>query len=143
VYTQSVPFEIGKAIEHSAGSDLQILATGSMVHPSLEAASALQRLGYSVGVSDFHTIKPLDVDAVLKGARSARALMTVEEHSILGGLGGATAEVLSEAGAGVRLVRHGIRDEYSLIGPPTHLYRHYRLDAEGIQAEAMSLLADA
>ncbi len=67
--------------------------------------------------------------------------MTVEEHNVLGGLGGAVAEVLADAGAGVRLHRHGIRDEYALIGPPTHLYAHYRLDAAGIAAEARAVLA--
>ncbi|WP_223843233.1 transketolase C-terminal domain-containing protein [Amycolatopsis methanolica] len=61
---------------------------------------------------------------------------TVEEHSVLGGLGGAVAEVVAEQGLRARVVRHGLRDEYALIGPPTHLYRHYRLDAEGIARAA-------
>ena len=66
--------------------------------------------------------------------------MTVEEHNVLGGLGGAVAEVLAEAGPAPRFVRHGIQDEYSLIAPPTHLYRHYRLDAAGIEREGEALL---
>jgi transketolase len=134
-------FRLGRAVAHGEGSDLTVLATGSLVHPSLKAATALREQGYSVGVLDVHTVKPLDVDAVLGAARSSRALMTVEEHNVLGGLGGAVAEVLAEAGATTRLHRHGIRDEFALIGPPTQLYRHYRLDAEGIAQEALRLIA--
>ena len=79
-------------------------------------------------------IKPLDVDAVLDAAARSSVIVTVEEHNILGGLGAAVAEVLAEHGSPARLVRHGIKDEYSLIGPPTHLYGHYRLDAPGIES---------
>ena len=86
-----------------------------------------------------HTIKPLDGEAVLTAARSAH-VMTVEEHNIVGGLGAAVAEVMAEEGCAARLHRHGIADTYSLIGPPTHLYAHYRLDAEGIAAQARDVL---
>lgn len=140
VYPAGTTLEVGKAIEHSAGDDLTLIATGSMVHPSLEAAASLNADGYSVGVLDMHTIKPLDQDAVLKAAQRSRQLMTVEEHNTLGGLGGAVAEVITDRGIPVRLHRHGIRDQYSLIGPPTGLYAHYRLDAAGIGAEARELL---
>jgi transketolase len=133
-------FVPGKAIVHGHGADLTILATGTSVHPSLEAAEQLVAQGLDVGVVDVHTVKPLDEAAVLEAAAASRRLMTVEEHNVLGGLGAAVAEVLSEQGAGVPLHRHGIRDEYVLVGPPTHLYRHYRLDADGIAAEARDLL---
>jgi transketolase len=133
-------FELGRAIAHGAGDDLTIFATGSTVHPSLAAAKRLRARGFSVAVLDVHTVKPLDTEAVLATARRSRALMSVEEHNVLGGLGGAIAEVLSDAGSGTRLHRHGIHDEYSLIGPQTHLYRHYRLDAEGIELEALGVL---
>jgi transketolase len=141
VYGADDPFVPGRAIAHGSGADLTIVATGSTVHPALAAADILTSDGYSVGVLDMHTVKPLDGEAVLAAARSSRLLMTVEEHNVLGGLGGAVAEVLAEAGAAARLHRHGIRDEYSLIGPPAHLYAHYRLDADGIAAEARSALA--
>ncbi len=140
VYEDGVELELGRAIEHSAGADLTLLATGSMVHPTLQAAETLRARGYSVGVLDVHTIKPLDAEAALRAARSSPMLMTVEEHNVLGGLGGAVAETLAEAGVGVKLHRHGLRDEFALIGSPTHLYRHYGLDAEGIEREALSLL---
>jgi transketolase len=105
-----------------------------MVHPAVQAVKALRASGLSVGLIDMHTIKPIDRDAVLAAARRSKLLVTVEDHNIVGGLGGAVAEVLAEAGTPARLLRHGIRDEYSLIAPPTHLYRHYRLDAAGIEA---------
>ena len=68
--------------------------------------------------------------------------MTVEEHNVLGGLGGAVAEVLADLGGAPRLVRHGIMDEYSLIAPPTHLYAHYELDAKGIESRALAAIAN-
>ena len=94
-----------------------------------------------MGLIDMATIKPLDRDAVLRAAARSRILMTAEEHNVLGGLGSAVAEVLADEGCGVRLVRHGIHDEYSLIAPPTHLYAHYRLDAPGIEAVAREVMS--
>jgi transketolase len=140
VYPSTAPFEIGKAIEHGTGTDLTIIATGSMVHPALGAASRLNAAGISTGVLDVHTIKPLDEPAVLTAAQRSPVLLTVEEHSTVGGLGGAVAELLAEPPTGTRLVRHGIQDEYALIGPPTHLYHHYGLDKEGIEATAHKAL---
>jgi transketolase len=138
--TGNVDYEIGRAIEHSTGTDLTIIATGSMVHPSLHAAEALCRQGVSVGVIDMHTVKPLDEAAILAAANRSGVILTVEEHNVLGGLGGAVAEVVAAAGLPTRVVRHGINDEYVLIGPPTHLYRYYGLDADGVTAAAQSAL---
>lgn len=134
-------FAIGRAIQHGAGADLTILTTGSSVHPALEAAALLRERGHDVGLLDVHTVKPLDVDAVRRAAAGSRALMTVEEHNVIGGLGGAVAEALADIGAAVPLRRHGLDDTYSLIGPPTHLMRHYRLDGPGIAEVAGELLA--
>jgi transketolase len=132
---------IGRAIEHGAGADLTIIATGSSVHPALEAVVLLRERGHDVGLVDMHTVKPLDVDAVRRAAGRSAALMTVEEHNVIGGLGGAVAEALADIGAAVPLRRHGLEDTYSLIGPPTHLMRHYRLDGPGIAEVAGELLA--
>jgi len=140
VYTRDTPFVLGKAIEHSIGDDLTIIACGLPVHPSLEAARRLNGAGYSVGVIDMHTLKPLDREAVLRAAARSKVLMTAEEHNVLGGLGSAVAEVLADEGCGVRLLRHGIKDEYSLIAPPLRLYAHYKLDADGIESVARSAL---
>ena len=111
---------------------MTIVATGSMVHPSLQAQAALAGEGRHVCVLDMHTIKPLDREAVQRAASTSELIVTVEEHNIVGGLGGAVAEVMAESASRARLIRHGIHDDYSLIGPPSHLYRHYGLDAEGI-----------
>jgi transketolase len=139
IYPDGVEFELGRGIWHARGNDLTLIATGSSVHPTLEAAEQLHQAGISVGVIDMHTIKPLDRDAVLEAARSGR-IMTVEEHNVIGGLGGAVAEVLADAGTPARLYRHGMQDQYSLVGPPTHLYKHYELDADGIARVAERFL---
>ncbi|MDX8533051.1 transketolase C-terminal domain-containing protein [Mesorhizobium sp. VK25A] len=141
VYAKDAPFEFGKAVVHGIGNDITLIACGMAVHSAKLAMEALNGKGHSVGLIDMHTIKPLDREAVMAAARKSRIILTVEEHNILGGLGGAVAEVLAEEGGGARLVRHGIKDEYSLIAPPTHLYRHYKLDAAGVESVAQSLLA--
>ena len=140
VYPRGERFVLGRATVHGAGADLTIIATGSCVHAALEATARLSDAGLSVGMIDMATIKPLDRDAILAAASASERLMTVEEHNVLGGLGSAVSEVLSEAGRPTVLHRHGIRDVFSLIGPPSHLYRHYRLDADGIAAEATELI---
>jgi transketolase len=142
VYEKPAPFEFGKAIVHEEGEDLTIIACGTMVHPALEAVKRLRGVGRSVGFIDMHTIKPLDREAIVAASRRSKCLMTVEEHNVLGGLGGAVAEVLADLGGAPRLVRHGIMDEYSLIAPPTHLYAHYELDAKGIEARALAAIAN-
>lgn len=141
VYSSDTPFTIGKAIEHGIGEELTIIACGLPVSSALAAAEKLNGEGRSVGVIDMATIKPLDRAAILKAASRSKILMTAEEHNVLGGLGAAVAEVLADEGAGIKLVRHGIHDEYSLIAPPTHLYAHYKLDAGGIESVARETLA--
>lgn len=143
VYEKGCSFAIGKAIEHMEGEELTIIACGMPVHSALEAARSLNAADRSVGVIDMATIKPLDREAVLRAARRSKMLMTAEEHNVIGGLGAAVAEVLADEGCGVRLVRHGIHDEYSLIAPPVQLYAHYKLDAKGIEEVALRALRNA
>jgi transketolase len=140
VYPQDLQFTIGSAIEHMTGEELTIIACGLPVHPALAAARRLNEDGCSVGVIDMATLKPVDRGSILRAAARSKMLMTVEEHNIMGGLGSAVAEVLADEGCGVRLVRHGIPDEYSPIAPPTHLYAHYKLDAVGIAEVARAAL---
>jgi transketolase len=140
VYSPDVEFVLGKGVVHHQGDALTLIVCGTMVHPAVEAVTALRAAGYSVGLIDMPTIKPIDREAILAAAARSRLLLTVEEHNVIGGLGGAVAEVLADAGIPARLVRHGIADEYSLIAPPTHLYRHYRLDAAGIESVAREVL---
>ncbi len=143
IYKDGASFRFGKATVHGFGEDLTIIACGITVHAALEAAEAMKADGHSVGVIDMASIKPLDLDAIIEAADRSRTrkLMTVEEHNVLGGLGAAVAEVLTDEGKGVKLKRHGIYDEYSLIAPPTHLYAHYKLDAAGIEEVALAAMA--
>ncbi|MGV3550950.1 transketolase family protein [Rhizobium sp.] len=142
VYDGGTTFSFGKAHVHGFGEDLTIIACGITVHAALEAAAEMNKQGRSVGVIDMASIKPIDRDAILEAADRSRSrkLMTVEEHNVLGGLGAAVAEVLTDEGKGIKLKRHGIYDEYSLIAPPTHLYAHYKLDGAGIREVAETFL---
>ena len=140
VYPDDVAFTLGTAVTHHEGDALTVITCGTLVRPALEAVNVLRAAGESVGLIDMPTIKPIDRDAILAAAERSRRILTVEEHNVIGGLGGAVAEVLADAGVPARLVRHGIADEYSLIAPPTHLYRHYRLDAAGIESVAREVL---
>lgn len=133
-------FAFGRAITLRDGREAAILTTGLPLGAALEAAEILAAEdGLSVRVVDMHTVKPIDVDAVLKAAATG-IVLTVEEHNIIGGLGGAVAEVLAEAGVRCRFRRHGLPDEYALIGPPLALYAHYGLDAAGIARQLRDLV---
>lgn len=142
VYPDGIPggFRMGKAVTLRQGKDLTIIATGLLVHAALAAAEELASEGVSATVVDMMTLKPLDADAVVAAARVSGRILTCEEHNIYGGLGGAVAEVLAQSDVPCRLRIHGIRDEYSLIGPPFHLYSHYGLDGAGVAREARRLL---
>jgi transketolase len=133
VYAQPpADFAFGQAITVRDGRDAAILTTGLPLSAAVQAAEMLAAEdGLSVRVVDTHTVKPIDVEAVIAAAATG-IVLTVEEHNIIGGLGGAVAEVLTEAGARCRFRRHGLPDEYALIGPPLALYAHYGLDAVGI-----------
>jgi transketolase len=126
------PFELGQAHRLRPGADVTIIATGSMVHPSLEAAEALASDGIDAGVIDMWCIKPLDTEIVEAAAERTPLIVTVEEHNVIGGLGGAVAEVVAGLGLPTRVVRHGLNDVFAEIGPPKQLYAHYALDAAGI-----------
>lgn len=142
VYSDVPPhFRFGSAARLRDGTDATIIATGSEVHPSLEAAAILAGRGIKVGVIDMATIKPLDLEAVRDASQSG-VVITVEEHSIMGGLGGAVAEALADLRVPVALKRHGINDEYVEIGPPAGLYAHYRLDAPGIANVVIDFLSN-
>ena len=124
-------FELGKGIVLREGKDLTIVATGLCVAPSLEAAEKLAEEGVDAKVINIHTIKPLDEELIVKAAKETGKVVTVEEHSIIGGLGGAVCECLSEK-APVPVKRIGIRDVYGESGPAVQLVEKYELDAEGI-----------
>jgi transketolase len=120
---------------------MTIIATGIGVHASLEAAKLLAAGGIDARVLDSVYLKPIDVEAILAAARETGSILTVEEHNPNGGLGGAVAEVIAESGLGIRFRRHSLPDSYALVAPPTHLYKHYGLTADGICDAAKMLLA--
>ena len=124
-------FEIGKGVVLKEGKDLTIIATGLEVNESLEAAKKLAEDGIDAEVINIHTIKPIDADLIVKSASKTGKVVTVEEHSIIGGLGGAVAEVLSEK-CPTKMLRIGVKDTFGESGPAVKLLAKYELDAEGI-----------
>jgi transketolase len=124
-------FELGKGIVLREGSDLTIVANGLCVAPALEAAEKLAADGIEAKVINIHTIKPLDEDLIVEAAKQTGRVVTVEEHSIIGGLGGAVCECLSEK-CPVPVKRIGIEDVFGESGPAPALLAKYGLDAEGI-----------
>lgn len=124
-------FEIGKGIELREGCDVTIIATGLCVNESLRAADRLKEDGIDAGVINIHTIKPLDEELIVKAAKKTKKVVTVEEHSIIGGLGSAVAEVLSEKMPSC-MMRIGVRDVYGESGPAGDLIKKYGLDEESI-----------
>jgi transketolase len=140
IYPQDGPFQIGSANTLLEGQDITLIACGASVFEALRAAAILGQQGVSTRVLDMHTIKPLDEAAVLAAAEETRAIITAEEHSRIGGLGGAVAEVLAEAGAAVRFKRLGLPDIFATEGNADYLRHRYGLDGEGIAREATALL---
>lgn len=124
-------FEIGKGVTLRDGKDLTIIATGLCVSPAVEAAQKLAADGIDARVVNIHTIKPLDAELVVKAAQETGEIVTVEEHSIIGGLGSAVAEVLCEK-CPAKLMRIGIEDVFGESGPAGELLVKYGLDAAGI-----------
>jgi len=134
-------FEFGKIVELlPGGADAVIFATGGEVMFAMQAAAQLAKDGLSVGVANVHTIKPLDVPAVLRLAEAAGAVVTAEDHQVIGGLGSAVAEVLAEAGIGKRLLRIGLKDTFGESGTTEELLARYKLDGQGIAEQAFEFL---
>ncbi|KAJ53214.1 transketolase [Clostridium tetanomorphum] len=124
-------FKIGKAVKYRDGKDATIIATGIMVDAALEAYNILAEEGIKVRVLNIHTIKPIDEEAIVKAARETGVIITAEEHSIIGGLGSAVCEVVSENHP-VPVVRVGIKDTFGESGKPEELLKAYGLTAEDI-----------
>ena len=133
-------FQFGKGRVIMEGKDIAIIATGETVYPSLEAARELKRQGIAATVISMHTIKPLDIELVRIIARKCKALITVEEHSIYGGLGEACASFLMQEGIAKPFKIIGIPDEYTVTGSQNDIFNHYGLSKDGIAKAALSLL---
>lgn len=140
VYNEIPIFELGKANQLRDGDDLTIITNGLTLKAVVDAVDQLKDEGINVRVLDMHTIKPFDNEAVIKAAKETGKILTVEEHSVIGGIGSCVAEVIADHNLDVQFKRHGINDEYVLIGPPLALYDHYKLNAEGIADEVKGFL---
>lgn len=132
-------YEIGRGITLSEGNDATIIATGLMVHAALEAKNLLKQEGINARVVDIHTIKPIDADIIIKAARETGAIVTAEEHNIIGGLGSAVAEVLVEHYP-VPLLRVGVQDKFGKSGKPDKLMEMYGLTAADIVKKTKDVL---
>ena len=138
--TQPPDFRIGGSNTLREGRHATVLAIGNLVGASLDAAELLAAEGIELGVVDMYSIAPIDKEAIRRAATAHGVVITAEEHNLSSGFGSAVAEVIAEEGLAARLVRIGVPDQYSLLGPPTHLYRHYGLDAEGVAASVRKAL---
>lgn len=139
VYDEDYEFHIGKAVTMRDGTDVTIIAVGDMVAPALDAHEILKEKGIHARVLNMHTLKPLDEEAVRKAATETGAILTVETHNIMGGLGSAVAEIVVENDL-VPMKRMGAPDQFSKVGPMDQLIAHLGLDAEHIAQEAELLI---
>jgi transketolase len=135
VTTDKTPFEIGKAYVYEKGSDVTLIATGTMTYQALKAAELLYKDGIEAEVVHVPTIKPLDKETILKSVRKTGAVVSVEEAQIAGGLGGAIAELLAENHP-APMQRVGMKDQFGESGAPDELLTHFGLDAKHIRLAA-------
>ncbi len=134
IHEEGTNFEIGKAIQFGDGTDATIFATGIMVAEALKAKEELEKEGINVRVVDFHTIKPIDSEMIIKCAKETKKLISIEEHSIIGGLGSAVAEVLVE-NCPAKLVRMGMKDIFGKSGNASELLKYFGLTSKEIIEE--------
>jgi len=132
IYDEPPSFEIGGSNQLRDGDDITILAIGNLVKAACDASDLLKKEGIGVRVVDMYSINPIDRDAIRRACSDHKVIISAEEHNVTGGFGSAVADVIAEEGLGARLVKTGMPDAYSVLGPPTHLYAHYGLDSEGL-----------
>lgn len=132
IYNENSAFEFGKGILLKEGSDLTIIATGIMVDKALKVSQILEsEYNISVKVVDIHIIKPIDEDLIIRSAQETKFVVTLEEHSVYGGLGSTVSEILSQK-MPTKMLIIGIQDQFGRSGTPDDLLKHYQLDEEGI-----------
>lgn len=141
VFDESYEFKFGKAVTLKEGTDVTLIGMGIMTSAALEAAGMLAEEGISATVLNMPTIKPIDEEAIAAAAKATGAIVTCEEHNIIGGLGSAVAEVLAEK-APARLVRVGVKDTFGESGKPADLLKKYGLTASDIAAAAKQAIAN-
>ena len=139
IHDSNYKFEIGKGEILREGKDVVIFASGTMVHEALKAYDILKSKGINIYVVNISTIKPLDNELVINLAKKTNCVITAEDHNVIGGLGSAVAEVLSENYPCI-MKRIGVQDRYGESGKSDELYKKYGLDAESIAEEVMKLV---
>ncbi len=132
---ETYKFEVGKGVQLREGSDVTIIATGLMVNEALNAADALKAEGISARVINIHTIKPIDREIICKAANETGVIVTAEEHSVIGGLGSAVADVVTEC-CPVPVIKVGVNDVFGHSGPAVDLLKEFGLSAENIAEKA-------
>ena len=140
LFDDNYMFEIGKGVQLKEGSDVTLVATGLLVGTALEAAEQLKNEGINARVINIHTIKPIDKDIITTAARETGAIVTCEEHNVIGGLGSAVAEVLCET-CPVPMMRIGTQDVFGKSGKPNELFVEYGLTAEAIVDSAKKAIS--
>ena len=138
-YDDSVELEIGKGIQLRDGKDVTIIATGIMISEAMAAAETLAADGIDARVVDIHTIKPIDEEIIIKAAQETGAIVTAEEHSVIGGLGSAVSEVVVK-NAPVKMAFVGQKDTYGESGKPDELKAKYGMNADAIVKAVKGLL---
>lgn len=133
-------FEIGKAIILKEGSDVTFIASGETVYRAFEASKLLEEEGITCGVISMHTLKPLDDDSIIDAAKTSNAIITVEEHSIYGGLGSACASLLLQEGLHNPFKIIGIPDEYTITGSQAEILDYYGISPEGLAQTARDMI---
>lgn len=131
IYNGDEKFEIGKGYQFGDGTDATVIATGVTVIEALKAQETLKEQGIDIRVIDMHTIKPIDKEIIIKAAKETKKIITIEDHNIIGGLGTAVCEVLSEEYP-TKVIRMGIEDTFGCSGKAEELMKHFNITAEGI-----------
>lgn len=140
IFDENYKFEIGKGVELKEGSDVTVVATGLMVNEALEAYEILKSEGISAEIINIHTIKPLDEEIIIKAAQKTGAIVTAEEHSVIGGLGSAVCDVTAEK-CPVPVVKVGVQDTFGKSGPAPELLDIFGLRAKDIVAAAKKAIS--
>ena len=138
LYSETEDFPLGGSKELHSGNDAAILAYGNMVCVALEAAKLLEKAGKKVRVLDMYSIKPVDEDAIIRAAKETKGIVTIEDHNVIGGLGGAVAEVVCSKSP-AKVIRLGIQDRYGKAGEAAELFKLFGLTAENIVKAVESL----
>lgn len=137
IYDENQKFEIGKAVQIGEGTDATIIATGDVVCEAIKAKEELEKQGINIRVVDMHTIKPIDRETIVRCSKETKKIITIEDHSIIGGLGSAVCEVLSEEYP-IRVTRMGIKDKFGKSGKAEELLKYFKLTSKDIIDEVKS-----